>query len=285
MAIWPLAWWDRLPPSEQERVAQLAAEVGTTSRLLPADQGDTLHSQLLAAQARFLSLRDPFYLVRAGDAELALLGAGFWPHGHTYPTDFYLQQAGLDRDAIRLRPEFIRSLAGAHLLGVQQNWPGIRENMATLLRMAGIPVPAANMVEVHLPYLLLANGSLFGWCRSKSVLLVGALAGRLGTAFRDPTFVAAYRPLEADKIYVAGSVTTPPRGGGCWRVLDGIMAEVARHRFDIALVSAGTPGKVLCRRIWEMGRVALDVGFVFDALLGHPERERRPILRDVRWPV
>ena len=49
-------------------------------------------------------------------------------------------------------------------------------------------------------------------------------------------------------------------------------------------LGCGAIAKILASRIQKLGRTALDVGFVFDALLGNPARTERAVLKETKWP-
>lgn len=241
---------------------------------------------MAAAVDRFRRAQDPFALVRVGDSDLALLGAGFVPRSSPNRFEWYRLASGFGRTALSVRERFIAAVGGADLVGLHQNWEAVARSTATMLTMLGLPVPHPNGVEVHLPYRLLTNGMLFERLVGRRVLLVGLLAPRLRDVWMSAEFRRAYSQWgDSGSINVVGAVATRPReDGGAARDYESTLREVRRHDFDVALLACGAAAKPLAWELRNDGRTALDVGFVFDALLGDPEREVRPFLRDARWP-
>lgn len=285
-------WVHELNPTQLQELKKTHAPIDELpKRLVPVEHGDTIGLQLEAAKKRFLELEakgDPFYLARIGDCEVAAMGCGYFAHTpHPLPRDQMHWSCGFEREFLGHRKELMQSFQDAQLLGVQQNWLPWRVNTIAIFKMLGWPVPHPNAVEVHLPYKMLVDGSLFRFLQGKDVLLIGGLAGELASAWRLPAFLNAHSrfgPL--GKVKSIASVKTFRRGeqGGAWKSLGKVMEAVGKINFDVALISAAVPAKILAHRIWKMGKIALDVGFVFDALLGNNERKLRPALRDVTWP-
>ena len=252
--------------------------------MLPYHHGDDIAAQLEAGKKRFLACKEPFSLVRIGDCEIGLLGAGVVPVQHDLETQFRF--AGLSRDSLPLRKDFISAVKETELLGLQQNWPEIAHKTGTLLFMLGMQVPPEHGVEVHLPYKLLVDGTLFGYLAGKKVLLIGAGARRLADCFSIKGFLDAYGFLgPIEKVKVAGVIETRSReAGGAWADYERVILEAGKIGYDVALLACGAAAKPLAWRLRKSGKTALDVGFVFDALMGNEERRHRPVLKDVEWP-
>jgi hypothetical protein len=279
-------WYDELS-AQEVAVLELPSEPPANPvRILPQEHGDSLEEQLTVGKRLFLSARHPFYLARLGDAEAALVGSGY--QGPTKPLRTlasYLKFCGLSRECLHMRPEFILALKDATFLGVHQDWEEVRLATATILGLSGFPVPPPNAVEVHLPYKLLIDGSLISFLSGKRVLLIGHLAPELMRRWKEPAFVEAYSRFgRFDQVPVIGAIGAKKRGEGLWKDIDLITALADKYDYDVALLACGAPAKILARRIHSRGKTALDVGFVFDALLGDPERRKRPILRETSWP-
>lgn len=133
---------------------------------------------------------------------------------------------------------------------------------------------------------LLTNGMLFESLAGKRVLLAGLLAPRLRDVWATPEFRSAYSAWgDTGQIRVIAAVATRPReDGGAVRDYKAILSEIRGHDFDVALLACGAAAKPLAWELRNVGRTALDVGLVFDALVGNPEREVRPYVRDATWP-
>lgn len=289
-------WYQDLSAAEQEAFRSLFTPVDKLPQyLLAPDQGGGLDANLQAAALRWDALvaaGKPFYLARIGDCELGVLGLGYFPHTkHKSEPAREYWRCGYGRDFLPYRPELIAAYRDAHLLGVQENWLPWRQNTITVLHALGFPIPHPNAVDVHLPYQALIDGRLFKFLEGKKVLLVGGLAGQLAGLWQKTEFISAhlrFGPLNWVKSIQAVGLSDRKEGGGAWREMDEVTARIKRMEFDVALVSAAVPAKILARRIWAMGKTALDVGFVFDALIGNlpTERALRPCFRDVKnWPA
>jgi hypothetical protein len=278
-------WFDELSPADQLEISAAAEKVRVSDeRLLPASHGDTMALQLAFGEKLFLEMPIPGCLIRLGDCELSLLNAGF-PDPGRLPWDF--AQAGYARGAITLRGDLIRAVRETPLLGLQQNWSVVRHKTSKTLALLGIEVPPRNAVEVHLPYHLLVSGTLFRYLARKRVVLIGAHAEQLHQVWKAPGFVNVYRMFgPIDEVTIAGVVATPDRERGAWALVDEIVSAAARIDHDVSLIACGLPAKVIAWRLWQLGRTALDVGYVFDALLGTSpwERVERPVLKDAFWP-
>jgi hypothetical protein len=281
-------WFDELPADQQRAIEALRADVGKPpGRLIPQAHGNEFFECLRNGAQEFRKRRDPFCLVRVSDCELGMLGAGYLPSTRLHDLSWHFMRAGYGRASLSLRAEYIEAIRGAEMVGLQQFWALVTEDTAVLLAMLGIPMPLPNGVEMHLPYALLVDGSLFSYLRGKSVLFIGALASRLATAWRDPAFIKSHSRFgPMTEIRVAGAVNCAPRfKGGSSPDLERVTQEVLSKKFDVALLACGMAAKVLAWRIRKSGRTALDVGFVFDALLGHPERTQRPVFERISWPT
>ena len=278
-------WFDQLPEEERrplEEFRKRAENIG--SRIIPYPHGDDIATQLEAAKKRFLECKEPFSLIRIGDCEIGLLGAGVIPVQHDLATQFRF--AGLSRESLALRKDFISAVKETQLLGLQQNWPEIGHKTGMLLFMLGMQVPPENGVEVHLPYKLLVDGTLFEFLAGKKVLLIGAGARRLSDCLSLKGFLDVYGFLgPMEKVKVVGVIETRAReAGGAWSDYERVVLEAYKIDYDVALLACGGMAKPLAWRLWKSGKTALDIGFVFDALLGNDERRHRPVLKDVVWP-
>lgn len=283
-------WFDRRLESQRAMIQRIHRSTRMPGRLLPKDHGPSTEAQLEYAKKKFLSQRGPFSFGRIGDCELALLGAGYlhekMPLEHLKALDSQLLTAGLNRKALKIRPLFLDAIRRTTLLGVQEGWPEVRQTTSALLWLSGFEVPPPNGVEFHLLYRLLVDGTLFSWLAGKRIFLVGLLGPELAQKWETREFVKTYSrfgPL--DKISVAGAKETRPRESeGSWMDLDEVTAVLRKASFDVALLGCGAIAKILAVRVQEMGRTALDAGFIFDALTGHSDRLTRVIIRDGAWP-
>ncbi len=240
-----------------------------------------------AAKKIFFAAKEPFCLLRVSDSELCLLGAHYLPEEVPQPISWYIGRGDLQNFTPAIRRTFIDSLQKVEMVGLQQNWKPITEASAILLKMVEIPLPMPNSVDVHLPYQLLADGSLFRWLEGKRVLLIGYLGPKLAEAWKTKEFQDAYRSWgPVDKATIVGSIRMGSKAeGGAFKDYETAIRELDKYRYDVALLSCGITAKPLAWEIRQRNITAVDVGFVFNALLGGGERTQRPILRDVKWPT
>lgn len=283
-------WFDRRSASQQDLVTRIHKSCRVPQRILPEEHGSTIEDQLGYAKKLFLEQKGPFSFGRIGDCELAWLGAGYlherMPLENLKTLESQLITAGLNRDALKMRPQFLDALRKLTLLGVQQNWPPIRETTAALMWLSGFEVPPPNAVDFHLLYRLLVDGTLFNWMAGKRVFMVGISTPALAQKWTTPEFVKTYRRFgPVDQINIVGTQTTRGRGAeGSWLDLDDVTRTLEKSAFDVAFLSCGAMAKILAVRVQEMGRTALDAGFIVDALLGHSQRTERTVIRDGAWP-
>jgi len=284
-------WFTDLSISEQEEIRQLKATKvpNPPQRILPIDHGDTMKDQLEAGKKRFLSEKEPFSLVRIGDFELGLLGALYFPFGcASNCISTMMGRAGYAPEALGLRNHFIAAVRESTMIGVLENWDTQRIETAAILAMLDCEIPLSRAVEIHLPYALLVDGTLFSWLSNRKVLLIGSLAPKLLEAWKLTAFHKAYEHFgPSSKIKIVGAIPTSSReSGGAWKDFDFALQCAERADYDVALVASGSMAKPLVHKIWQLGRTAMDVGFVFDALLREREDARilRPVLRNAKFP-
>lgn len=252
--------------------------------LLPSSHGESFDTNVNEGVKAFLEIaksEKPFSLVRLGDSEVYFAGAGVIPVHKMNALDEYIYFSGADRDSFSLRQELFHSIRTADLLGVQQNWVPVTQATFILLSLLGLETPLPNGIEVHSAYALLTKGILFDFIEGKKVALIGHHAPQVAEALKNAQLLDTYSFLKPLKDPVV--IQTPERGLGASSQYQEIVKQALAADYEVALISFGTFAKTLATKIKESGRTALDVGFCFDALIGNPDRENRPVLRDVSW--
>lgn len=247
-------------------------------------------AEIEVAKKRFLEAKHPFYCASLGDAELALIGSGYpWK---TEEINGKLRACGMSRFALGFRREFLDALRDAELLGLHQRWAPITEATALILSLSGIPMPPPNAVEVHFPYKMIADRSLFEYLAGRKVVLVGDKVVKVKALLENPAYCEAHAFLgPIEKMTVTDVFVTRPKAGsiehsavcGSWLDLDAATNWLKTADYDVALLGCGAMANILGHRVWKFGRSTLDVGFLFEALLGNSQRNHRPFLRDVKW--
>lgn len=285
-------WYTDLTLPEQQEICQIKARKvpALPARILPLGHGNTMEEQLVAGRSKFLSKKEPFSLIRLGDFELGLLGALFFPFGNASNClSTMMTRAGYaGQGSLSLRWDLIQAVRRSALVGVLENWDTQRDETAGLMAMLDCPLPCPRAVEIHLPYSLLVDGTLFSWLAGRRVILIGNLAPKLFEAWKKPAFHRAYERFgPSSKVKIVDAIRTSSREeGGAWKDFNFALKCARRRDYDVALVAAGAMAKPLAYRIFGLGRTALDVGFVFDALLREREDARvgRPVLKDASFP-
>lgn len=290
-------WYDQAPMKVRERIAGIESKLKLSKNpcaVLPLDYAgiwNRWEDELVEAKRRFMEAKHPFHFASLGDAELALLGFGFpWK---TNEISNRLRACGFSRLSGGLRQEFRTALKEAALLGLHQRWPPITEITARVLILCGFEIPAPNAVEVHLPYKMFADGSLFCYLAKKRIVLVGDKVRELNRRLHDAGFIEAHSflgPIGGLNIVgifetraKASTVELAPTGGAGLDV-DRASEWLKKTDFDIALLGCGAVANILGYRSVQYGKTAIDVGFVFEALLGNSQRDVRPILKEIKWP-
>jgi hypothetical protein len=281
-------WWDEASKASQACVEKQAVQV-VPKEVLPlpyAGVWGRWDEELEVGKQRLLSMKKPFCFTSLGDAELVLIASGY-----TYPPQELagrLHACGFTRGTLSYRKAFMDALRGSELLGLHQRWKPVTDKTYKILALAGFDMPPANAVEVHLPYKMMIDKSLFEYVAGKRVVLVGDKGPAIQAKLKDAEFVKTYSELfgPLGEMEVVGNFQTKAKGcgGGSWTDLDAATKWLMGANFDVALLACGAVATLLATRIRDSGRVALDVGFVIEALLGHSQRSVRPILRDVKWP-
>lgn len=290
-------WYEEASPEVRGRIAAADGALKIPKNpcaVLPLEYAGAWtrwNDELAEAKRRFLEAKHPFHFASLGDAELALLGCGYpWD---TREISLKLRACGFSRCSLGLRNEFRAALKGAALLGLHQRWPPMTEMTARVMSLCGFEVPVPNAVEVHLPYRMFADGSLFGYLAKKRVVLVGDKVKELNRRLHDESFIKAYSFLgPIGEMNVVGIFETRPKAptlelaptGGAGLDLDRASEWLKNTKFDIALLGCGAVANILGYRTVRYGKTAVDVGFVFEALMGNAQRDVRPILKEIKWP-
>ena len=276
-------WYDQLMPSEQREMDEIRKAVGHPKQVLPPEQGKTGAEILDYSEKAIIAAKDPFFCIRINDCEMAMLGGGY-PLPGSAGVDYMLRWLGFDRDAYRLRPEFLDAVQACPLLGLHDSWFPFSVHTAVYFAMLEWKLPHEKAVSAAVMYHALPR-SLFSRLAHKRVVIIGSEAENLAAMWRTRSFLDAYAPFgPIDKVHVGLAIRTPSHPNPNWRCVDGIMDRLRKTPFDIALIGMGGLAKILSYRIWkELKRTALDMGAIFPAMLGGKHRQRH-ILKDIKWP-
>lgn len=233
-------------------VAGIQSLSGSLIRLLPAQE--VMVSVLTALQQR-----RGFSVLRLGDGELLTLA----------------QQTVLKDAEVRAAGGHFLSYAGVHLPDY-----GARDQLVqAVLQTDGVGVPTHRGSTFQLLFLQLAR--FYGWPLEKMSFASSLINYALdeSTSLYQQLFqnwrvvLIGNRMAELAKQFRAAGVhsiaSSVPVAGVA--AIETVMNQLSTVDYDVALVSAGVAGSILCSRIRGTGKVALDFGHLADQLL----REKR----------
>ncbi|WP_413373407.1 GT-D fold domain-containing glycosyltransferase [Paenibacillus taichungensis] len=201
-----------------------------------------------------LDAQRPLSVVRLGDGELLTLAADtVLPGEQVQELAPFLPYAGVPRSTPDIRATLAEAIRGADWIGVPiSRAPTFQGLLFPVMRHFGIDWSRLNLTSSTINYSLHHSGLLLPVVQGRRVLLIGSQAAELGAL------------LNGRGVQVTGIIGTVDGVADIPRV----MQQTAEHSFDIALVAAGIPAVILCRRIaGELGRVAIDFGHLADKLV------------------
>ena len=201
-----------------------------------------------------LDAQRPLSVVRLGDGELLTLAADtVLPGEQVQELAPFLPYAGVPRSVPEIRAALAEAIQGADWVGVPiSRAPTFQGLLFPVMRHFGIDWSRLKLTSSTINYSLHQSGLLLPILQGRRVLVIGSQASGLGAL------------LLRHGIHVTGII------GSVAGVMDvpRVVQETAAHSFDIALVAAGIPAVILCRRIaGELGKVALDFGHLADKLV------------------
>lgn len=201
-----------------------------------------------------LDAQRPLSVVRLGDGELLTLAADTVLPGHeVQELAPFLPYAGVPCSTPDIRAVLAEAIQAADWVGVPiSRAPTFQGLLFPVLRHFGIDWSGLKLTSSTINYSLHQSGLVLPVLQGRRVLLIGSQAAELGAL------------LHSRGVHVTGSI------GSVAGVMDvpRVMQQTAEHAFDIALVAAGIPAVILCRRIaGELGKVALDFGHLADKLV------------------
>lgn len=201
-----------------------------------------------------LNAQRPFSVVRLGDGELLALAADtVLPGEEVQELAPFLPYAGVPRSTPEIRASLAEAIQGADCVGVPiSRAPTFQGLLFPVLQHFGIDWSRLKLTSSTINYGLHQSGLLLPILHGRRVLLIGSKAHELGGL------------LQTHGVHVAGVIGSVAGYSDIPRV----MQQAAEVAFDIALVAAGIPAVILCRRIaGELGKVALDFGHLADKLV------------------
>ncbi|WFA85191.1 GT-D fold domain-containing glycosyltransferase [Paenibacillus amylolyticus] len=201
-----------------------------------------------------LDAQRPLSVVRLGDGELLTLAADTVLPGHeVQELAPFLPYAGVPCSTPDIRAMLAEAIQAADWVGVPiSRAPTFQGLLFPVLRHFGIDWSRLKLTSSTINYSLHQSGLVLPLLQGRRVLLIGSQAPELAAL------------LHNRGIHVTGII------GSVAGVMDipRVMQQTSEHAFDIALVAAGIPAVILCRRIaGELGKVALDFGHLADKLV------------------
>lgn len=201
-----------------------------------------------------LDAQRPLSVVRLGDGELLTLAADtVLPGQEVQELAPFLPYAGVPCSTPDIRAMLAEAIQAADWVGVPiSRAPTFQGLLFPVLRHFGIDWSRLRLTSSTINYSLHQSGLVLPILQGRRVLLIGSQAAELAPL------------LHSRGIHVTGII------GSVAGVMDvpRVMQQTAEHAFDIALVAAGIPAVILCRRIaGELGKVSLDFGHLADKLV------------------
>nr|WP_261764654.1 GT-D fold domain-containing glycosyltransferase [Paenibacillus xylanexedens] len=201
-----------------------------------------------------LDAQRPLSVVRLGDGELLTLAADtVLPAAEVQELAPFLPYAGVPCSTPDIRATLAEAIRGADWVGVPiSRAPTFQGLLFPVLRHFGIDWSSLKLTSSTINYSLHQSRLLLPILQGRCVLLIGSQAAELGAL------------LQLHGVQVTGIIPAVAGMADIPRV----MQLTSEHTFDIALVAAGIPAVVLCRRIaGELGSVAFDFGHLADKLV------------------
>lgn len=196
----------------------------------------------------------PFSLVRLGDGELLTMSQETVRSiDYVRQEGQFLQYAGVSVPDLQARDQLVESVRKATVVGVPLLRVPNYQNLAfEVFRAYEIDYRSMQLTHSTINYAIYLEGRLQEVLAHRRVLIVGNEAERLAQNF------------SGQGIAIAGVVSSVDGMQDIPRV----MAQIAAHNFDLALVAAGIPSVVIAEKIAsDFGKVALDFGHLANSIV------------------
>lgn len=230
------------------------------------------HTEFRDSLVNAVENKIPFCATSIGDSELAVASHPEWVNIPIY--NYLLKVSGITGNVSELKKALINSIPNNDFIfahkDITEETPGYTPYhlmVSDMLEYFNYDVP---LINTKYRYRLFTSGEFFNTFRGKNVLLIGNSAYKVPVAWNTQFFKDNYSLFGFDRIKIVGTVPCSIRNP--YDEINDIIKNAMRYDFDIALVGAGTCANVICSYLKNEGRVALDIGWVMDALAGHPPR-------------
>ena len=227
---------------------------------------EQIHSKI----AKALIEKQGFSLIRVGDGETRVMAHGDLIPDNSIPN--WMPYTGVTLPDQKVKQMLIGALRKADVVGlpIEERWPEFKFLMIRIISRYGLKLK--NICPSRVNFSLWSQGYIKKLVQNQKIILVGRQAKKAKSYFEGFTKV-----LQAYDLPDISSLE---------ETLNKIRSNLD---FSIALVSAGIPAKILCVRLAELGKIAIDFGHVMDKitnpkkdilkimsawLLKHPERKR-----------
>lgn len=226
-----------------------------------------LKSQMLSANQVESLIKDrvqhhrPFSLIRINDGENRALGYGIFVNERQLPRWF--RYTGVDKPDESVRRALIQSIKDADMVGFPtQDNPVFRPLSEKIL--AYYKLKPRYICNGIINRFFIKNGGLKRIIRGQRVALVGLTIGEVA------------KKLES----MGASIVAIEKVHG-FKDLPRVLKRLANApEYDIALVSAGIPAKIICTQLSKRyGKVALDMGHLPELLL-YPTKRYGEVITD-----
>lgn len=200
-----------------------------------------------------------FSLIRLGDGELLTLAQGtVLGVEEVQKAGPWLHYSGVAVPDLNARDQLGVAFLRSDLVGVPTS--RFMTYGTLFLRIAahhGWPIETMPLTSSVINYEIFEQTDLFPKIlRRHKVLLMGRTAAELRAHLerQGVTTIAGHIPVDG------------------MAAVEGALAESERYEFDVALVAAGIPACVICMRLRDRGKVAIDFGHLADALVNQTVR-------------
>lgn len=227
---------------------------------------DQIHSKIVKA----LIEKQGFSLIRVGDGETRVMAHGDLISDDSIPN--WITYTGVTLPDQKVKQMLLDALRKADVVGlpIEKKWPEFKFLMLRIISRYGLKLK--NICPSRMNFSLWGKGYIRKLVQNQKIILVGRQAKKAKSHFERFTQVLQTYDL--------------PNISFLEDTLDKIRSNLD---FSIALVSAGIPAKILCVRLAELGKIAIDFGHVMDRitnpqknvlkimsawLIKHPERKR-----------
>jgi hypothetical protein len=208
--------------------------------------------------------KKPFSLIRIYDGELRMLGYKIFVSKEQMPNWF--RYTGVNVPNEEVRSALLKAFREADMVGLPTRDEFVFRPLAERV-IDYFKIQPKKICHGAIHSMLYKNGGLARLVKGRRIILLGCTIHKVAPNF-------AKMGAKISMVETVNSFSDIPR----------VMAKIsASPPFDMALVSAGIPAKILCTKIRKnFGKVALDIGHVPE-LIQYPNKKYLDVIN--QWLV